>query len=79
MKLAPGAEEVATMFAIMKETDYAKKKIFRDNFWADWSKILGKSHAIKSLDGCDFGLIYDHLMQQREMKKALDKDQKKAT
>jgi DNA topoisomerase-1 len=32
-------EEVAQMFAIMKETDYMKKQLFLDNFWNDFKKV----------------------------------------
>ncbi|KAG8134031.1 hypothetical protein E2320_011772 [Naja naja] len=36
MKLSRAAEEVATFFAKMLDHDYARKKIFRDNFFCDW-------------------------------------------
>lgn len=32
-------EEVAQMFAIMKETDYMRKQLFLDNFWNDFKKV----------------------------------------
>lgn len=37
--LTEDQEEVAQMFAIMKETDYMKKKLFLDNFWNDFKKV----------------------------------------
>lgn len=71
-------EEVAQMFAIMKETDYMKKQLFLDNFWNDFKKVLGKDHVIKGLKKCDFTPMYDHAMAEREKKKALSKEEKLA-
>lgn len=69
-------EEVATMYAAMLETDYVKQKkpMFMKNFWDEFKTILGKGHKIKSLEKCDFRDIYDHLMKEREAKKALSKE-----
>ncbi|CAA6672360.1 unnamed protein product [Spirodela intermedia] len=44
--LSPEQEEVATMFAVMKDTEYATKKTFVDNFMKDWRTILGPNHVI---------------------------------
>ena len=66
--------QVAGMYAIMVQTDYIKKDKFRDNFWAAFKQVLGKGHAIKSLDKCDFTPIYEHLMAERDAKKALSKE-----
>lgn len=38
------------------------------------AQVLGKSHVIKGLDKCDFTPIYDHLMAEREKKKAMSKE-----
>ncbi|KAF2288390.1 hypothetical protein GH714_007214 [Hevea brasiliensis] len=46
--LTPEQEEVATMFAVMKDTDYMQKGKFLENFWTDWRKLLGKSHEKKA-------------------------------
>ena len=59
------------MFAVMRETEYYNKKMFRDNFWNDWRKILGKNHVIKNLDDCDFSPIYEWYMQEKEIKKQM--------
>uniref|UniRef100_A0A6C0C987 DNA topoisomerase 1 n=1 Tax=viral metagenome TaxID=1070528 RepID=A0A6C0C987_9ZZZZ len=67
------AEEYATLYAKYSETDYVKNSIFKRNFWKDWVKILGKDHKIKNLDGCDFKLIYDYLIQEKELKKSAPK------
>jgi hypothetical protein len=37
-------------------------------------QVLGRGHAIKSLEKCDFTPIYDHLMAERDKKKALTKE-----
>lgn len=72
--LTPEQEEVASMFAIMKETDYMNKPTFLKNFWEGFKEVLGKNHVIKSLDKCDFTPIYDHLMAERDKKKAMTKE-----
>jgi len=59
------------MFAVMRETEYYKKPKFRENFWNDWRKLLGKNHMIKSLDDCDFTPIYEWYMQEKETKKQM--------
>lgn len=59
------------MFAVMRETEYYNKQMFRDNFWNDWRKILGKNHVIKNLDDCDFSPIYEWYMQEKEIKKQM--------
>jgi hypothetical protein len=37
-------------------------------------QVLGRGHAIKSLEKCDFTPIYDHLMAERDKKKVLTKE-----
>eukprot|EP00775_Hariotina_reticulata_P011328 gene11328-11478_t len=76
--LTPEQEEVASMFAIMKETDYMNKPTFLKNFWEGFKEVLGKNHIIKGLDKCDFTPIYDHLMAERDKKKAMSKEEKAA-
>lgn len=39
VELTPDQEEVASMFAIMKETDYMKKPIFLKNFWEGFKEV----------------------------------------
>uniref|UniRef100_A0A1J3D932 DNA topoisomerase I n=1 Tax=Noccaea caerulescens TaxID=107243 RepID=A0A1J3D932_NOCCA len=75
--LTPEQEEVATMFAVMRETEYYNKPQFRENFWNDWRKLLGKNHVIKNLDDCDFSPIYDWYMQEKETKKQMSAEEKK--
>ncbi|XP_018471122.2 DNA topoisomerase 1 alpha [Raphanus sativus] len=71
-------EEVATMFAVMKETDYYTKPQFRENFWNDWRKLLGKKHVIQKLDDCDFTPIYEWHLREKEKKKQMTTEEKKA-
>jgi len=63
------AEEYATLYAKYIETEYVNNSIFKRNFWKDWKEILGKNHTIVNLEGCDFRLIYDYLIREKEHKK----------
>ncbi|CAI9279853.1 unnamed protein product [Lactuca saligna] len=76
--LTPEQEEVATMFAVMLDTDYMTKPVFKQNFWNDWRKILGKNHTIQSLEDCDFKPIYDWHQREKEKKKQMTTEEKKA-
>lgn len=59
------------MFAVMLDTDYMTKHVFKQNFWNDWRKILGRNHTIQSLDDCDFKPIYDWHQREKEKKKQM--------
>lgn len=74
--LSPEQEEVATFFAVMKETDYMNKPIFLNNFWEGFRDVLGPKHRIQCLEKCDFTPIYDWHMAERERKKNLPKEEK---
>ncbi|KAL3850228.1 hypothetical protein ACJIZ3_012110 [Penstemon smallii] len=76
--LTPEQEEVATMYAVMLETEYMSKPQFKENFMTDWRKILGKNHTIQSLDLCDFTPIYEWHQKEKEKKKQMSTDEKKA-
>ncbi|OAY76967.1 DNA topoisomerase 1 alpha-like isoform X1 [Ananas comosus] len=76
--LTPEQEEVATMFAVMKDTDYATKPKFIENFWNDWRQILGKNHVIKKFELCDFTPIYEWHLREKEKKKQMSSEEKKA-
>ncbi|PSC70005.1 DNA topoisomerase 1 [Micractinium conductrix] len=71
-------EEVASFFAVMKETDYMNKPTFLHNFWEGFKEVLGPNHVIKKLDKCDFTPIYEWHMAEREKKKQLSKEEKEA-
>ncbi|KAI3740954.1 hypothetical protein L2E82_31429 [Cichorium intybus] len=76
--LTPEQEEVATMFAVMLDTDYMTKPQFKENFWGDWQKILGKKHTIQDLENCDFKPIYEWHQSEKEKKKQMTTEEKKA-
>ncbi|CAA0829184.1 DNA topoisomerase 1 [Striga hermonthica] len=76
--LTPEQEEVATMYAVMLDTDYMTKPQFKENFMADWQKILGKKHVIQSLEHCDFSPIYEWHLKEKEKKKQMTSEEKKA-
>nr|P93119.1 RecName: Full=DNA topoisomerase 1; AltName: Full=DNA topoisomerase I [Daucus carota]AAB41401.1 topoisomerase I [Daucus carota] len=76
--LTPEQEEVATMFAVMLETEYMTKPKFRENFMSDWRKILGEKHIIQNLEDCDFTPIYEWHQREKEKKKQMSTDEKKA-
>ncbi|KAI3742973.1 hypothetical protein L1987_60673 [Smallanthus sonchifolius] len=76
--LTPEQEEVATMFSVMLDTDYMTKPKFKENFWGDWRKILGKNNPIQNLDDCDFKPIYEWHQNEKEKKKQMSTEEKKA-
>lgn len=76
--LEPKAEEIATLYAKYIDTEYIKNKIFRRNFFKDFKKILGKKSKIENLDYCDFSLINEHLIKEKEAKLHLSKEEKEA-
>jgi DNA topoisomerase I len=59
------------MFAVMKDSDYATKPKFIENFWNDWKQILGKKHVIKKFELCDFTPIYGWHLAEKEKKKQM--------
>lgn len=38
--------QVATMFAVMKETDYMQKQKFLDNFWRGFKQVSARPHCL---------------------------------
>jgi DNA topoisomerase-1 len=76
--LKPNSEEYATIYSKFTETEYTKNKLFNKNFFNDWLKILKKDgHTeIKELEKCDFSLILKHLLEHKEAKKNLSKEEK---
>ena len=59
------------MFAIMKDTDYAAKPKFIENFWHDWKKVLGSKHVIQKFELGDFTPIYEWHLGKKERKKQM--------
>lgn len=70
------AEEYATLYAKFYETEYVNNKIFNRNFWKDWRKVLGVNHEIQDLENCDFKLIYNYLVKQKEEKRKMTAEEK---
>nr|KYP42068.1 DNA topoisomerase 1 [Cajanus cajan] len=75
--LTPEQEEVATMYAVMRDTEYMQKDRFKENFWNDWRKLLGRNHIIQNLKDCDFTPIYDWYQSEKEKKKQMTTEEKK--
>ncbi|KAL8160375.1 hypothetical protein V2J09_001912 [Rumex salicifolius] len=76
--LTPEQEEVATMYAVMLDTDYIQKEKFNENFFNDWKKLLGRNHVIKDLKKCDFTPIQQWHLREKEKKKQMTTEEKKA-
>lgn len=75
--LNPEQEEVATFFAVMRDTDYATKPIFIQNFWEGFKQVLGTKHVVQKFELCDFTPIYEWHMAEREKKQNRSKEEKK--
>jgi DNA topoisomerase-1 len=76
--LKPNQEEIATMYAVMRETDYYNKPLFQQNFWKFWKEALGDKHKIKSLKKCDFTKIWNWHLTEKEKRLGKSKEEKKA-
>lgn len=63
--------QVATWFADMWDTEYMQNEIFKNNFWNDWQKLLGKNHVIQNVKDCDFTPIYDWCQNEKDKKKQM--------
>lgn len=70
------SEEAATLFTKYLETEYMENKTFKRNFWRDWKKMLGNSYPIESLEDCDFSLIYEHIVKEKQRIKDMSKEEK---
>jgi DNA topoisomerase-1 len=73
--LSTEAEEFATIYSKYIDSDYIKNKKFNKNFWNDWKNYV-KNTKITSLDDCDFSLIRNHVIEQKEKKLLLSSDEK---
>jgi len=72
--LPPLAEEYATLYAKFIDTEYISK-VFNKNFWSDWKSTV-KDVGITSLENVDFSLINEYLLEQKNQKKLLTKEEK---
>ena len=78
MPLSPAAEEVATLYAKMLDSDYTTKEGFNRNFFDDWRKMMtpDEKEIVKEFVKCDFNEIAEHLEKVREEKKERTKEEK---
>lgn len=76
VKLTAEAEEIATMYAVMRNTEYYNKELFKKNFWKEFSSVLGDDHTIQDLEHCDFTPIYEWALEEKEKKKNRSKEEK---
>ncbi|CUM68050.1 uncharacterized protein PRCAT00005765001 [Priceomyces carsonii] len=75
------AEEVASFFGQMVETDHAKNAVFQKNFFEDFLEVLkeagGCNVTINEFKKMDFSKMHAHFEEQKERKKAMSRDEKK--
>lgn len=79
--LSPPSEEVASFFAALIGTEHGNNHTFQKNFFNDFLKVLAENDPgcpIKTFEKCDFKPIFDYLNEQKEIKKSMSKEQKKA-
>eukprot|EP00760_Papus_ankaliazontas_P031314 PhM_4_TR5235/c1_g1_i1/m.737/K03163/TOP1; DNA topoisomerase I len=79
-KMTPEEEEVATMFAILRNNDYYKSEVFRHNFFAAWKEILDKrpeGRTIRRLEYCDFTDIWEWHLRERDRRLTAPREEKK--
>ncbi|KAI9278395.1 hypothetical protein BDA99DRAFT_492052 [Phascolomyces articulosus] len=77
--LSPEAEEVASFFAALLESDHAKNPTFQKNFFRDWKDVLKKdprNPKITSFEKCDFRPIWEKFEKDKEKKKQMTKEEK---
>ncbi|SCZ89762.1 BZ3500_MvSof-1268-A1-R1_Chr9g10584 [Microbotryum saponariae] len=80
--LPPEAEEVASFFAAILETDYVKNPVFVKNFFDSWLGVLKAfpprdGTKITTFEKCDFTPIFAHLETEKAKKKEMTATQKK--
>lgn len=72
--LTPEQEEIATFFAVMKETEYVGKPQFIKNFFEGFCEALGPDHIIQEFEKCDFEPIYAWHLEEKAKKATLTKE-----
>lgn len=78
MKLSLEAEECATFYAGVLDHDYSTMKAFNENFMRDWRKMMTSKEREKIVDlsKCDFRAIDVYQKEQREIRRAMTKEEK---
>ena len=79
--LGQQSEEYAMLFAKYTDTEHMQSKTFRKNFFKSWipyikSETPEYGSLIKSIDECDFSKMYEYLLEEKEKKMAMTKEQK---
>lgn len=49
ISLSPEAEEVASFFAALLETDHGRNPVFQKNFFDDWQTVLKKDPRVRAI------------------------------
>eukprot|EP01035_Chromulina_nebulosa_P019225 gene19225-25076_t len=79
--LSDEQEEIATFYAAIPDDgpqlgNVKTRKVFQNNFFEDFKKVLGNNHVIKSFDKLDFSRIKEHLDILKSLKKAATEEEK---
>ena len=77
--LSPEQEEYATYFARYLKAPHMEKKQFSENFWKDWRELLRdtpQGQVITAFKDCDFTRIWQHLEDQKNLRKQRSKEEK---
>ena len=77
IELTPEQEEVATFWAQVIDTDYAKKDIAIRNFTKELQKVLPEKYKDADLSDFDFSEIKEYLDKKREKNKNKTTEEKK--
>ncbi|KAF5287721.1 hypothetical protein FQA39_LY15741 [Lamprigera yunnana] len=80
LRLSEAAEEVAGFYAKMLDHDYTSKKIFNDNFFHDWRKVMTdkEQSIIIDLKKCNFKSLQTYFADLAEKNRNKTKEEKLA-
>ncbi|KAJ6586965.1 DNA topoisomerase I [Mycena vulgaris] len=82
LDLPPAAEEVATFYAALIESDHAQDPTFNKNFFDDWKTVLKKhpprdGTKVTTFTLCDFRPMFEYFEAEKAKKKAMTTQEKK--
>ncbi|KAJ7924855.1 DNA topoisomerase I [Mycena leptocephala] len=82
LDLPPAAEEVASFYAALIESDHAQSADFNKNFFEDWQTVLKKhpprdGTKVTSFTLCDFRPMFEYFEAEKAKKKSLTSQEKK--
>jgi hypothetical protein len=75
--LTPLQEEMAVAWVKKLGTDYVKDPVFIKNFFQDFSKEMGMSDRLLSLEQVDFSEIIAFVEKEKQIKANMSKEEKK--